>query len=233
MPEPSTIRSMFASIAPRYDLANTILSFGLHHLWRRKAIRLAEVGPGDRVLDCATGTGDLALGFKRAVGPSGQVVGIDFCQPMLELAQAKAARKRLELELYQADALALPFKDDGFDCASIAFGIRSIDDRVGCLREMARVVRSGGRVVVLEFGQPQGRLFGPLYRWYSEQIMPRLGGWLSGDREAYRYLPETAAAFPSGELFTTLMEEAGTFASIASWCLAKGVTWIYIGIVEK
>jgi len=233
MPSPDSVNAMFADIAPRYDLANTVLSFGLHHLWRRAAVRLSGVAPGDRVLDCATGTGDLALRFSRAVGPSGRVVGVDFCEPMLELAAAKAARKGLRLELRQADVLELPFDDGEFDCASIAFGIRSIDDRVGCLQEMARVVKPGGRVVVLEFGQPRGRLFGPFYRWYSKHIIPRLGGWLSGCREPYEFLPETAATFPAGDRFTELMEHADTFSEYEAVSLSRGITLIYIGIVDK
>lgn len=224
---------MFASLAPRYDLVNTLLSFGLHHSWRRKTIRRSGVGPGDLVLDCATGTGDLALGLKRVVGSSGRVVGIDFCKPMLDRAAMKAERKGLELHLKLADLLDLPFEDAEFDCASIAFGIRSIDDRTGCLREMARVVRSGGRVVVLEFGQPRGRIFAPLYRWYSKHVLPRLGGWLSGNPEAYHYLPETASTFPDGERFIDLMEEAGKFDKCDSWSMTMGITWLYIGIVDK
>ncbi len=233
MSDPYAVQSMFSSIAPRYDLANTVLSFGLHHLWRRRAIRLSDVGPGDRVLDCATGTGDLALGFKRAVGPLGMVVGVDFCEPMLELAAAKAERKSLEVHLKQADVLDLPFEEAEFDCASIAFGIRSIDERVDCLREMARVVKRNGRVVVLEFGQPRGRVFGPLYRWYAKHVMPPFGGLISGDREAYRYLPETAAAFPDGERFVGLMKKAKSFATISSVPMMRGLVWLYIAIVEK
>jgi len=233
MSSPEAVNDMFAAIAPRYDLVNTVLSFGMHHLWRRKVVKLSGVGQGDNILDCATGTGDLALIFKRKVGLSGRVVGVDFCAPMLKLAADKADRKGLELHLKQTDVLDLPFDDGEFDCASIAFGIRSIDDRAGCLREMARVVKSGGRVLVLEFGQPRGRLFGPLYRWYSKHALPRLGGLLSGNHEAYAYLPKTAATFPDGTRFVDLMDQACVFCDIKALSLSGGITWIYIGIVDK
>ncbi|HEX9602680.1 MAG TPA: ubiquinone/menaquinone biosynthesis methyltransferase, partial [Myxococcales bacterium] len=168
------VREMFASIARRYDAANEVLSLGVHRAWRRAAVRLSGVLPGDRVLDCATGTGDLALAFKRAVGPSGEVVGTDFCAEMLASAPAKAQRAGLPVRFEVADALSLPYADASFDVASIGFGIRNVDDPVRCLREMARVVRPGGRVVVLEFGQPRGP-FGALFRVYSRQVMPALG----------------------------------------------------------
>ena len=153
------VRQMFSSIATRYDVTNEVLSFGIHRLWRRSAVRLSGAREGNAVLDCATGTGDLALAFKRKVGASGRVMGTDFCKEMLDNAPAKAAREGLQVEFQVADAMALPFADASFDVASIAFGIRNVDDPVKCLKEMARVVRPGGRVVVLEFGQPTG-LFG-------------------------------------------------------------------------
>ena len=204
------VREMFASIARRYDAANEVLSLGVHRGWRRAAVRLSGVVHGDRVLDCATGTGDLALAFKRAVGLTGEVVGTDFCAEMLASAPAKARRAGLEVRFEVADALALPYADRSFDVASIAFGIRNVDDPVRCLREMARVVRPSGRVVVLEFGQPRGP-FGALFRVYSRQVMPAIGGLLTGNRSAYEYLPRTAAAFPAGDRFLALMEEAGSF----------------------
>src|SRR5262249_40080375 len=153
-----------------------------------------------RVLDCATGTGDLALELKRAVGPAGEAIGTDFCAEMLEPAPAKAARAGLEVRFAVADALSLPFGDARFDVASIAFGIRNADHPRRCLREMARVVKPGGSVIVLEFGQPRGA-FGALFRAYSRGVMPLVGGLMTGNRAAYQYLPRTAAAFPAGEKF--------------------------------
>ncbi len=225
------VREMFASIARRYDAANEVLSLGVHRGWRRAAVRLSGVLPGDRVLDCATGTGDLALAFKRAVGPSGEVVGTDFCAEMLASAPAKAQRAGLPVRFEVADALALPYADASFDVASIGFGIRNVDDPVRCLREMSRVVRPGGRVVVLEFGQPRGP-FGALFRVYSRQVMPALGGLLTGNRAAYEYLPRTAAAFPAGDRFLELMDEAGAFAQRSANPLFAGTAYVYVGAVR-
>jgi demethylmenaquinone methyltransferase / 2-methoxy-6-polyprenyl-1,4-benzoquinol methylase len=224
------VRRMFASIAPRYDATNQLLSLGVHRLWRRAAVRLSEVRPGDRVLDCATGTGDLALAFQRAVGSAGLVVGTDFCGPMLAPAPAKAAAAGLPVRFGQADALALPFRRASFDVCSIAFGIRNVDDPTACLREMARVVKPGGRVVVLEFGQPTGP-FGALFRLYSTAVMPLVGGLITGNRDAYRYLPRTAATFPAGERFLALARESGAFADVRATPLTFGTAYVYVGWV--
>ena len=225
------VQKMFASIAPRYDATNQVLSLGVHRLWRRAAVRLSGAAEGQRVLDCATGTGDLALEFKRAVGPSGAVVGTDFCAEMLAQAPAKARRAGLEVRFEVADALALPYQRASFDVASIAFGIRNVDDPVACLRELARVVRPGGRVAVLEFGQPRGP-FGALFRAYSRFAMPVLGGLLTGNRAAYQYLPRTAASFPSGDRFLALMDQAGGYASRAATPLTFGTALVYVGVVR-
>lgn len=224
------IRQMFAQIAPRYDLANDVLSFGLHRRWRRAAVRLSQVERGQSVLDCATGTGDLALEFKRAVGPSGRVTGTDFCSEMLASAPAKATKARLEVRFELADATALPFAASSFDITAIAFGIRNVDNPLACLREMARVTKPGGRVVVLEFGQPQG-LFGSLFRAYSAAVLPRIGGFLTGDRSAYEYLPRTAAAFASGNQFLDLMREASSFRISEATPLTLGTAYVYVGLV--
>ncbi len=223
------VRSMFASIAPRYDAANELLSLGVHKGWRRAAVRLSQAAPGQSVLDCATGTGDLALEFKRAVGPGGEVIGTDFCAEMLEAAPGKAARRGLAVEFAVADVLALPYADARFDVASIAFGIRNVDDPLRCLRELARVVKPGGRVVVLEFGQPTGA-FGAMFRLYSRGVMPLVGGLVTGNRAAYQYLPRTAAQFPAGEKFLALMREAGGFQSVSAHPLLFGTAFVYLGV---
>ena len=222
---------MFASIAGTYDRANQVLSFGMHHRWRRVTVARSGAKPGDRVLDCATGTGDLALEFRRVVGSDGDVVGTDFCEEMLAYAPAKAARAGLPVRFEVADVLALPYADRSFDIASIAFGIRNVDDPERGLRELARVVRPGGRVAVLEFGQPGGALFGPLYRFYSHRVLPRLGGLLSGDRSAYEYLDRTSSHFPAGEAFTSLMRSTGRFSAVESRPLTGGVAYVYVGRV--
>jgi demethylmenaquinone methyltransferase / 2-methoxy-6-polyprenyl-1,4-benzoquinol methylase len=225
------VRQMFSSIATRYDVTNEVLSFGIHRLWRRTAIRLSGAKPGDAVLDCATGTGDLAIAFKHTVGGDGRVVGTDFCPEMLESAPAKASREGLEIEFAVADAMDLrQYADDTFDVASISFGIRNVDDPVKCLEEMARVVKPGGRVVVLEFGQPRG-LFGGLFRFYSKVLMPFVGGLLTGNRAAYQYLPRTAAAFPAGEKFLELMDRSGAYRKRAAHPLTFGTAYVYVGTV--
>jgi demethylmenaquinone methyltransferase/2-methoxy-6-polyprenyl-1,4-benzoquinol methylase len=223
------VRDMFASIARRYDTANEVLSLGIHRGWRRAAVRISEAVAGQRVVDCATGTGDLALEFQRAVGPAGEVIGTDFCAEMLRAAPRKAARAGLPVRFAIADALALPFAAGRFDVASIAFGIRNVDDPIACLREMARVVRPGGCVIVLEFGQPRGP-FGALFRAYSRGVMPLLGGVLTGNRAAYEYLPRTAAAFPAGARFLALMREASVFSAVQAHPLTFGTAFVYRGL---
>jgi demethylmenaquinone methyltransferase / 2-methoxy-6-polyprenyl-1,4-benzoquinol methylase len=222
---------MFASIAERYDRGNQVLSLGFHHRWRRAAVRATGAKRGERVLDCATGTGDLAFEFQRAVGPEGEVIGTDFCGPMLRIARAKAERDGLPTRFEEADALRLPYGNGTFDIASIAFGIRNVDDPGRGIAEMARVVRPGGRVVVLEFGQPGGALFGPLYRFYSARIIPGLGGWLTGDRSAYEYLHRTSSEFPSGERFQEMMLGSGGFADVRVRRLLAGITYVYTGVL--
>jgi demethylmenaquinone methyltransferase/2-methoxy-6-polyprenyl-1,4-benzoquinol methylase len=226
------VQRMFASIAPRYDATNQVLSLGVHGRWRRAAVRLSQAAPGQRALDCATGTGDLALAVKRAVGPSGAVLGTDFCAEMLERAPAKAARAGLDVRFEVADAMALPYTAASFDLATIAFGIRNVDDPVRCLAELGRVVKPGGRVVVLEFGQPRGP-FGALFRAYSRHVMPAVGGLLTGNRAAYEYLPRTAAAFPAGEQFLALMDQAGCFRERAAHPLTFGTAFVYVGVVAE
>lgn len=225
------VREMFSSIATKYDVTNEVLSFGIHRLWRRKAVRLSTAKEGDRVLDCASGTGDLALAFKRKVGASGRVVGTDFCPEMLESAPAKAEKAGLQVDFQVADAMDLPFAADSFDVASISFGIRNVDDPVKCLKEMARVVRPGGHVVVLEFGQPTGA-FGALFRFYSKTVMPTIGGLLTGNRAAYQYLPKTSAAFPAGDKFLELMDQSGAYAAKSAHPLTFGTAYVYVGTVR-
>lgn len=224
---------MFASIAHSYDRANQVLSLGLHHRWRAAAVRHSRASRGDRVLDCATGTGDLAIAFRRAVGPHGEVVGTDFCAEILALGPAKAERLGAPVRFEVADVLALPYANGRFDVASISFGIRNVDDPSRGLAEMARVVRPGGRVVVLEFGQPGGALFGWVYRGYSRYVIPRVGGWLSGDRGAYEYLDRTASEFPAGDRFVAMMEGTGAFSSVRAHRLTGGIAYVYVGVVGR
>lgn len=221
---------MFTGIARRYDRANDVLSFGVHRRWRRKAVRATRAAPGESVLDLATGTGDLAIAFHRAVGPGGKVVGLDFSAGMLGVAQGKLARRSLAIHLVRGDALAVPCRDGAFAVASIGFGIRNVDDPARCVAEMARAVGPGGRIAILEFGTPRG-LIGPLYRAYSRHVMPRVGQLVTGDRAAFEYLPRTAAAFPCGDAFVALMRGAASFSRIDVRRLTGGVAWLYVGTV--
>lgn len=225
------VHQMFTEIAPRYDAANDLMSLGVHRWWRRVAVRRSGVKAGDAVLDCATGTGDLALAFKRVVGPTGSVLGTDFNADMLSHAPAKAKAAGLEVAFEVADAMALTYAEHRFDVASISFGIRNVDAPQVCLEQLARVVKPGGRVVVLEFGQPQG-VFGLFFRQYARFVMPLLGQLLTGNRAAYEYLPRTAAAFPSGEQFVSLMNATGRFAQATAHPLLAGLAYVYVGVVR-
>jgi demethylmenaquinone methyltransferase / 2-methoxy-6-polyprenyl-1,4-benzoquinol methylase len=224
------VERMFAAIAKDYDKANRILSFGVDKAWRRAAVRAARIRQGDACLDVATGTGDLALALARRTGAKGRVVGLDFCRPMLVEAQHKAEERGASLDLVWGDALNLPFANDAFDVATIAFGVRNVDDPARCVAEMARTVRPDGRVLVLEFGQPRGIMSAP-YRIYSKHVMPRLGAAITGDRAAYEYLPETASRFPSGEAFAAIMRDTGAFRVVRARSMTGGIAWLYVGTV--
>lgn len=227
-PDPEKIRSMFASISTRYDRANTVLSAGVHHLWRRRTVRWSAARPGDRVLDCATGTGDLAIAFRNVVGGQGEVIGTDFVPEMLELARVKAPSLTFDV----ADVTQLPFADATFDVSSISFGIRNVSDPRKGISELARVVKPGGRVMVLEFGQPRGRAFGALYDFYRRRVLPRVGGMVTGEQDAYEYLERSAGRFPSGPEFVELMRESARFRTIDYVPLTFGIAYLYKGVRE-
>jgi len=225
------VQQMFASIAPAYDRTNSVLSLGIHHIWRKKTVQVSGARTGMSVLDCATGTGDLALEFKKTVGPEGQVIGTDFCPEMMETAPAKSEAKQLHVQFEVADAMNLPYLDHTFDISSISFGIRNVDDPSIALKEMARVVKPGGKVMILEFGQPKG-FMGVLYDWYSRHIIPFIGGLLTGNKEAYQYLPRTAAQFPCREEFLTLMRNTGMYSEASYQELTFGIAFLYKGVVR-
>ncbi|MDX6644878.1 MAG: demethylmenaquinone methyltransferase / 2-methoxy-6-polyprenyl,4-benzoquinol methylase [Miltoncostaeaceae bacterium] len=201
------VRAMFNRIAPRYDLLNRLMTGGLDRTWRAAAADAADLGAGARALDLCTGTGDLALALAARVKPGGEVVGADFAEAMLERARAKAAARGAPARFELADALALPFPDDSFDAATVAFGARNLADLDAGLREMARVVRPGGRVVVLEITTP-ARLR-PFYELWFDRLVPRLGALVARDRAAYSYLPASVRRFPDPAGLAARMAAAG------------------------
>lgn len=231
-PNPDKIRSMFGKVAANYDKANSVLSVGIHHLWRKKLVELTGVRLGDQVLDCATGTGDLAIEFKKTVGPKGQVIGTDFCPEMLESAPEKARRLGLDIQFEVADVTRLQYPDHQFDITSISFGIRNVSDPVKALREMSRVTKSGGLVVILEFGQINKPLVGSLYQFYSQKILPVIGGWVTGQKEAYMYLQKSSSEFPCADKFVKMMEETSCFSKVNFTSLSMGIAYIYWGRVK-
>ena len=224
MPEPAKVRAMFGRIAPRYDLLNRVLSGGIDRRWRKRLLREAGDPTARRCVDVCCGTGDLALTFARA---GASVVGVDFTSEMLAIAEK---RRTGPVRFVEGDALRLPLADGVADLSMVAFGIRNVGDRGVGLAELRRVVRPGGRVLVLEFSMPRSRLLGALYRFYFTRILPVLGGWISGDRAAYRYLPDTVQAWPSPEELDREMEAAGLTAC-GHHLLSGGIACLSFGTV--
>jgi demethylmenaquinone methyltransferase / 2-methoxy-6-polyprenyl-1,4-benzoquinol methylase len=241
------VREMFDRIAAVYDALNTAMTVGLHHRWRARAAALAGARPGDRVLDVATGTGDLALALAQHVAPGGEVVGCDFSEAMLARARAKAAARATGAQLCfeVADALALPYADDSFDAAAVGFGVRNFQDLDAGLRELARVVREGGHVVVLEITTPQTPPLSSFYRVWFDTLVPALGraagaaararahaggraAPASAVADAYTYLPSSVRRFPAPERLAEAMREAG-LSDVAYELLAGGIVAIHRG----
>ena len=202
------MRAMFDRIAGFYDVMNSVMTAGLHHAWRRRAADLAEVAPGDRVLDVATGTGDLALELGRRVGPQGSVVACDFAEEMLARARAKAAGAEAPVSFEWANALQLPYDDGEFAAATVGFGARNFADLDRGLGEMARVVRPGGRVVVLEITTPTRPPLSTFYRLWFDRMVPMIGR-LAGDPDAYSYLPSSVKRFPGPHELAARMDRCG------------------------
>ncbi len=225
------VKDMFGNISDRYDLLNDVLSFGIHRLWRKKTVGLSAAKLGSRILDCAAGTGDLSIDFQNRVGNNGTVIATDFSIDMLEIAKQKFTEKNLNIEIKIEDVMNLSFPDNSFDISSIAFGIRNVDSPQKGIDEMARVVKSGGEVIVLEFGQPDG-LFSHFYHFYSEKIIPLIGQLLVNNKSAYNYLNKTASKFPCRDEFVEIMNKTQRFESIEYYTLTFGIAYIYIGKVK-
>jgi demethylmenaquinone methyltransferase / 2-methoxy-6-polyprenyl-1,4-benzoquinol methylase len=223
--EEGQVRAMFDRIAGVYDRMNAVMTAGLHHRWRERAADLAALAPGNRALDVATGTGDLAIELARRVTPGGNVVGTDFADAMLQRARDKSGGVTWEW----ADALALPYEDDSFDAATVGFGARNFSDLDRGLAEMARVVRPGGRVVVLEITTPQKPPLSSFFSLWFDRIVPALGK-VAGDPDAYAYLPNSVKRFPGPEALGARMAAAGL--TDVRWILtAGGIIAIHAGMV--
>jgi demethylmenaquinone methyltransferase/2-methoxy-6-polyprenyl-1,4-benzoquinol methylase len=220
--------AMFDRIAARYDFMNRVLSLGLDKGWRKRTVKALHLGDRPRVLDVATGTGDLAIDIARS-RPLATVIGLDPSQRMLAIAERKVEKRRLRdrVSFVVGDAQSLPYRDCEMDAATIAFGIRNVPDRLAGLRELARVVRPGGRVAVLELGMPRGGLLSRAAAVHTRYVVPRLGALLSGARE-YAYLQSSIAAFPSNDEFASLMQQAGLHV-VEVVPLAFGACTLFVG----
>ncbi len=222
---------MFDRIAGRYDLLNSVMTAGLHHSWRVRAADRAEVGPGDSVLDVCCGTGDLAFELARRVSPGGHVVGCDFSEPMLDLARDKATNRGAAAVRFEwADALQLPYDAGRFDAVTVGFGVRNFADRDRGLREMARVLKPGGRLVILEFTEPHRPPFSTFYSLWFDRIVPVLGR-LTDDPEAYSYLAESVHSFPDPPGLAVKMDAAG-LERIRWLLMAGGILAIHSGLAQ-
>ncbi|MHB8690661.1 MAG: bifunctional demethylmenaquinone methyltransferase/2-methoxy-6-polyprenyl-1,4-benzoquinol methylase UbiE [Solirubrobacteraceae bacterium] len=233
LPEPQ-VQAMFDRIAGIYDLLNSVMTAGLHHRWRARAVELAAVGPGSKVLDVATGTGDLAFALAEAVGPSGTVVATDFSEKMLELARSKAAARGLSgsgLSFSSANALSLPFEADSFDAATVGFGVRNFSDLEQGLGELARVVRPGGRVVVLEMTTPVRPPLSTFFSLWFDRIVPLLGR-VAGDPDAYNYLPNSVKRFPAPDKLAEMLWDAG-LRDVRYVLTAGGIIALHTGQVQS
>jgi len=220
--QPERVRQMFGSIARRYDLANHLLSCGADFYWRKRAGEIVGSWQPKKIVDLATGTGDLALELQRKL-PAAEIVAIDFLPEMLEIAVRKGVQK-----VIVADAAQLPLPDSSLDCVTVAFGLRNMEDWGAALREMARVLRANGHLLVLEFSLPRLSIFRRLYRFYLHRCMPILGSFLTRQKHAYDYLGDSIEEFPSGQAMSQLMEANG-FSDAVAEPLSGGIVTIYTG----
>jgi len=205
------VAGVFHSVAQKYDVMNDLMSMGIHRLWKRLTIELSGVRQGQRVLDIAGGTGDLAAKFSRLVGPEGEVILADINDSMLKVGRDRLADRGIagNIQFVQANAQHLPFPDDHFDCITIAFGLRNVTDKDEALRSMYRVLKPGGQVMVLEFSKPTVKALNPVYDAYSFKILPFMGKLITNDAESYKYLAESIRMHPDQETLKDMMEKAG------------------------
>ena len=222
------VRSVFDSVAPKYDLMNDLMSAGLHRAWKAYAVMVANLREGDQVLDIAGGTGDLALAFSRKVGATGRVVHTDINEAMLRVGRDRLIDAGVVLPTAVCDAEHLPFPDNHFDLVSVAFGLRNMTHKDAALAEMCRVLKPRGRLLVLEFSKVAKPLMAA-YDWYSFQVLPRLGKLVAGDDSSYRYLAESIRMHPGQEELKTLMQQSG-FGHVDYHNMTGGVAALHVGI---
>lgn len=229
MPDPAAVNSMFARIACRYDLANRLLSGGMDLWWRRQLVRAVDRHTPLQVLDLATGSGDVAFALSDKLFYSNRILGMDFCQPMLDEAEIKqrsaGENAHANVSFKQGDGMNLPLPDGTFDAVTISFGLRNMADRHRCLSEMRRVLRPGGRLYILEFSQPQP-WFRPLYLFYLRHILPAVAGFVTGDKSAYVYLNETIEQFPNRDALGREITAAG-FSAVRSTGMTFGIVALH------
>ncbi len=226
----SWVQRMFAEIAPRYDLLNHVLSFNIDRGWRRALLRCLEAKlrqPESKILDLCCGTGDVMLEFQHS--SQAHIMGADFCHPMLVSAQKKAAAQGYTPPLFEADALMLPVADATLDAISVAFGFRNLTNYASGLQELHRTLKPGGRLAILEFSHPRGKVIRALYGFYSRAVLPVVGGLISGSREAYTYLPESIKKFPEAEKLREMMNRAG-FDQTRFELLSGGIAALHTGV---
>ena len=225
------VRDAFHNISNRYDLLNHVLSGGVHLLWKRAAVAATHLGPGDTGLDICCGTGDLVAGMARAVGPRGHAIGLDFAPGMLAIAARRLAGLGFaeRSTLICGDAESLPLPDDSVHAATFAFGLRNVAHPDRALRDAHRVLRPRGRLVILEFSQPPSRLVRTVYDFYSQTIIPRVGGWLSGRRDAYQYLHDSIRQWPDPEQLSSLIRGAG-FPDVRYRLQTAGIAALHLAV---
>ncbi|MDN3523997.1 bifunctional demethylmenaquinone methyltransferase/2-methoxy-6-polyprenyl-1,4-benzoquinol methylase UbiE [Halomonas sabkhae] len=227
----SRVADVFDSVASRYDVMNDLMSFGIHRVWKRLTIERAAVRPGHSVLDIAGGTGDLTFRFSRLVGPRGRVVLADINESMLRVGRDKLLDRGVggNVEYVQANAETLPFPDNSFDCITIAFGLRNVTDQNAALRSMTRVLKPGGRLLVLEFSKPRSAVLNRAYDEYSFRLLPRMGEFVAGDADSYRYLAESIRMHPDQQTLKGMMENAG-LERVEYTNLTGGIVALHRGI---
>lgn len=224
------VKSVFDSVADKYDIMNDAMSFGLHRLWKKFTINLARLRPGDKVLDIAAGSGDLSIAFAKKVGPSGLVIASDINAAMLEQGRRKIVEAGVASNTLcvQANAEDLCFDDNTFNRVSISFGLRNVTDKQKALESMYRVIKPGGFVMILEFSKPVTEPLQKMYDAYSFNVIPQLGQWITNDRESYQYLVESIRKHPDQETLATMMRDAG-FESVVYHNLNAGIVALHIG----